>query len=447
MTATSSDLVAAINGGARVCSHRHVLGNGLEVVVLPYGNRGSVLHAVWYRVGSADDPPGKTGLAHLLEHLMDKTTVHPSGVGREQAFSKTVERLGAEENAFTEFDATAYHQEIAPEHLGTVMALEADRMVNLHLTDVQVDKERQVVLEERLQEVENDPYEVLYEQMTVLMCLAHPYSAPVDGWAHDVEGLTRADVLAFYRRRYAPNNALVMVAGDVDVDEVFRLAEATYGQIEPRAGVACRDRASEPPHRAAREVVLRDRNAGGSVLLREYMVPTYATAEPGEAEALDVLCHILAESENSRLSRVLVNDEEIATEVEGQYSSHQISGGRLTLEAVAEDDVDMEDLKAAFERVILDVRTGGVTDDEVERAKVTLLADFIYRSDSAARLARLYGRRLIGGETLQDIEAWPERIAGVTALDVHRVAQKYLDRRRSVTGYLLPEAEEALPVA
>ncbi|MFM1815654.1 MAG: hypothetical protein RLZ98_2349 [Pseudomonadota bacterium] len=441
MTVTSSQLVGRMLGQARPRAESFWLDNGLQVVVMPYPGRPSVSHAIWYRVGSADDPPGKTGVAHLLEHLLDKATCPVNGLGRRLEFSKTVECLGAVEDAFTEFDATAYHQRISPEHLETVMVLEADRMVNLVLTEEQVVTERDVVLEERLEAIDSDPYELLYEQVNALLFLAHPYSTQVDGWEHNIRSLTRDDLMTFYRQHYAPNNAVVMVAGGVTVDEVRRLAEGIYGRLSARPEVGRRQRGGEPVHVAARQAVLEDERAAGQMMLREYLVPSYATAAPGVAEALDLLVYILAESDNSHLYRRLVVEDEIAAEVEGRYSRYHIGPGRLIFDLVAEDGESISDVAKAFDEVVRRFKADGPQQEELERAKVSFISELIWRSDNAERLSRLYGRRLIGGETLAAIEAWPHRIAAVTAEDVRMAAALYLDLRSSATGFLLPQGK------
>lgn len=447
MTSASSKLLATYLGRSRVRATSYVLRNGLEVVVLPYPNRPIVNHAIWYRVGSADDPPGKTGMAHLLEHLMDKATSAETGLGRKLELSKTVELLGSKENAFTEYDATCYHQRIAPEHLETVMNLEADRMVNLELTDEQVRTERDIVLEERLGAIDREAYELLYEQVNAMLFLSHPYTAQVDGWAHDIASITRSDLLDFYRRYYTPRNAILVVAGNVQPEKVLKLARKTYGKITSRHEPVPRQRPLEPPHCAAREVTMRDVNAPGNMLLRKYYVPSYATAGPRVAEALNLLSYILADSDISRLYTRLAIKKELAAEVEGRYSRHNLTAGRFIIDIVAEDDVALQEIVPELDKVIREVRRNGVTEEELERAKIAFISSFIYRSDSATRLARRIGRRITCGETLEAVEAWPERIVAVTVDDVLLAARNYLDPRRSVTGYLLAEDEENIAIA
>ena len=283
-----------------------------------------VTHMVWYKVGAADEPKGVSGIAHFLEHLMFKST-DKIAVGE---FSKIISKLGGQDNAFTGQDVTAYYQRIAKEQLETVMEMEADRMVNLRLTNEEVATERQVIIEERRSRIENNPGARLDEQMNAALYLSHPYGVPVIGWEHEMAKLSREDALRFYKRYYAPNNAILVVAGDVTVDEVKRLAEATYGKIPANPEVETRSRPQEPPHIAARRLTLKDPRAGNASFHRYYIVPSYVTAKPGEAEALDLLMKILADGSTSRLYRKLVVEDKVASTTGGDYSGYSLDFGR-----------------------------------------------------------------------------------------------------------------------
>ncbi|MBN9276698.1 MAG: insulinase family protein, partial [Hyphomicrobium sp.] len=234
------------------------LPNGLMVVVVPDNRAPVVTHMIWYRVGAADEPPGTSGIAHFLEHLMFKAT-EKIGTGE---FSKIVSRLGGQDNAFTAQDITAYFQRVSKDRLPKVMEMEADRMVNLKLDEKEVLTERDVILEERRSRVENNPSAILDEQMGAALYLAHPYRIPVIGWEHEMAKLSRDDAMKFYKRFYAPNNAILVVTGDVTPEEVRKLAEATYGKIPRNPNVSTVERPGEPPHRAARRIELKDPRAG-----------------------------------------------------------------------------------------------------------------------------------------------------------------------------------------
>ena len=415
------------------------LANGMQVVVIPDHRAPVVTHMVWYKVGAADEPKGVSGIAHFLEHLMFKST-DKIAVGE---FSKIISRLGGQDNAFTGQDVTSYHQRISKEQLGTVMGMEADRMEHLRLTKDEVATERQVILEERRSRIDNNPTARLDEQMNAALYLSHPYGVPVIGWEHEMAKLSREDALHFYKRYYAPNNAILVVAGDVTPEEVMRLAEETYGKIPANPDVNRSSRPAEPPHIASRRLELKDPRAGNASFHRYYVAPSYRTAKPGEAEALDLLMKILADGSTSRLYRKLVVEDKIAATTGGDYSGWGLDSGAISVYAVAGNgNVGLDKVETAVDGVLNEIRTKGVTAAELERAKKTLLADYIYESDNQASLARRYGWGVAVGRSAADIEAWPQAIAKVTLDDVKSAADAYLDLRRSVTGWLEPEEPE-----
>lgn len=425
---------ARANAGVSSCR----LDNGLDVVVIPDTRTPVVTHMIWYRNGSADDPLGKSGIAHFLEHLMFKgTKSHPQG-----EFSNLVAELGGQENAFTSYDYTAYFQRIGKEHLGTLMQFEADRMINLVLTDEVVTPERDVVLEERRMRTDNDPSAQLDEAVQAALFAHHPYGTPIIGWNHEIETLDREDALAYYNRFYTPENAILVVAGDIEADEVLRLAKETYGKIPARAEPPRRNRTKEPPHRAHRLVSLSDEKVEQPGHERVFLVPSYKTAEPGEAEALEVLAHMLGGGATSALYETLVVEDKYAVGAGAYYLGSAVDDTRLWVYATPAPDVSLEDLDASVDRVIRRFIDEPIDAAHLARAKTRLIADAIYAQDSQASLARWYGEALATGLTIADVEAWPARMEAVTAADVTAAARKWLDKRRSVTGFLLP-AEEA----
>jgi len=420
-----------------------VLPNGMEVIVIPDHRSPVVTHMVWYRVGAADEPKGVSGIAHFLEHLMFKSTDKiPNG-----EFSKIVSRLGGQDNAFTGHDITAYFQRVSKDRLKTVMEMEADRMVNLRLDEKEVLTERQVILEERRSRIENSPSAILDEQMNAALYLNHPYGIPVIGWEHEMAKLSRADAMAFYKLFYAPNNAILVVAGDVTTDEVKKLAEETYGKVPSNKQVTWLPRPQEPKQRAPRRVELKDPRAGRASIHRTYLTPSYNTAKDGEAEALDLLAKVLASGPTSRLYKKLVMEEKLASSASGWYSGAARDSGKIALYAVAADGVDLPKVEAAMDSVIDAVKAKGITQAELDRAKKAYLAEYIYDSDNQTSLARRYGWSLTVGRTIKDIEDWPDRISKVTLDQVKNVAAKYLDIRHSVTGSLIPIAPEPVPQA
>jgi zinc protease len=410
------------------------LKNGLDVVVIPDRRVPVITHMIWYRVGSADEDAGKSGIAHFLEHLMFKGTAKNPG-GR---FSEKLVELGGQENAFTSQDYTAYFQRTSREHLATLMEFEADRMTGLVLTDANVLPERDVVLEERRSRTDNDPAAQLSEASQAALFVNHPYGRPIIGWEHEIRALNREDALEFYRRFYAPNNAILVVAGDVTTEEVRPLAEKTYGRIASQPGIKTRARPVEPTPLAHRRVVLADPRVRQPQLSRNYLVPSYRLAKPGEAEALDVLSHILGTGSISRLYRTLVVEKEIAASAGSWYSGMSLDAARFGVYATPRPGTSLEALEAEIDAVIARVAAQGVTAAELERAKTRLIADSVYAQDSQVRLARMYGAGLAVGMTVEAIKVWPDGIRAVTAEAVRDAASTWLDLRRAVTGHLTP---------
>jgi zinc protease len=426
----------AVRAGGPDVAH-FTLANGLEMVVVPDHRTPVVTHMVWYRVGSADETAGKSGLAHFLEHLMFKgTEKNPEG-----KFSQTVAALGGQENAFTTADYTGYFQRIARENLETMMAFEADRMTGLVLSDGNVGSELKVVLEEWNMRVGNSPDARLGEQIAAALYLNSPYGRPVIGWRHEIEKLNREDALAFYRRFYTPNNAVVVIAGDVTADDVKALAEKTYAKVPRVTDIAPRARPQEPPPVAPRTVMLADPRVAQPSMQRSYLVPSYATSQK-DAEALEVLSHILGSGSTSRLYRTLVVEQRVATNAGAFYQGSSLDATRFGVYAIPQPGVPFKTTEVAIDDVIADIVKNGVGAEELERAKTRMIADAVYAQDNQAALARWYGVALTTGSTVEDVLAWPGRIRTVTADAVRDAARTWLDRRRSVTGYLVKELPE-----
>jgi zinc protease len=411
------------------------LTNGLEVVVIPDHRAPVVTHMVWYRVGSADETPGKSGLAHFLEHLMFKGTAkNPGG-----HFSQVVATVGGQENAFTSSDYTGYFQRVPRDNLKAMMEFEADRMTGLALTDDVVRPELSVVLEEQNMRVANNPSARLGEQMEAALYLNHPYGRPVIGWRHEIEQLNREDALAFYRRFYTPNNAILVIAGDVTPDAVRALAEETYGKVPRITETKPRTRPQEPAQEAPRTVTLADPRVAQPSVSRYYLVPSSTSARPGESEALEVLAHILGRGSNSRLYRTLVAGKGIAVTAGANYDSTAVDATRLSVYATPKPGITLAQLEEALDAVLAEVVEKGVNGEELDRSKSRMIADAIYANDSQRTMAQWYGAALVTGATVEDVRAWPERIRAVSADHVREAAQRWLDKRRSVTGYLIKD--------
>jgi zinc protease len=419
------------------------LPNGLQVLVIQDHRTPVVTQMAWYKVGSADETPGKSGLAHFLEHLMFKgTSKHPVG-----EFSQTVLKVGGNENAFTSVDYTGYFQRVPREQLGKMMEFEADRMTGLILKDENVLPERDVVLEEYNMRVANNPEARLNEQMMAALYLNHPYGRPVIGWHQEIEKLGREDALAFYRRFYAPNNAILVIAGDVDVNEIRPLAEATFGKVAAQPAIpAQRIRPQEPEPVAPRTVTLADPHVEQPTVKRDYLVPSAATAAAGESPALDVLAQLMGNGSNSYLYRALVVDKPLAVNANATYQGTSLDGTQFSISAAPRQGVDFATVEQVIDGVIADLAKNPARAEDLERVKTQLIAEAIYAQDNQATLARWYGGGLTTGLSIEDIRSWPDRIRAVTAEQVRAAAAKWLDKKRSVTGYLIkdtaPKREE-----
>ena len=413
------------------------LNNGMRVVVIPDHRTPVVTQMVWYKVGSADETPGKSGLAHFLEHLMFKgTSNHPAG-----EFSQTVQKIGGSENAFTSTDYTGYFQRVPKAELGKMMELEADRMTNLVLKDENVLPERDVVLEEYNMRIGNNPDARLSEQIMAALYLNHPYGRPVIGWHQEIEKLDRNDALAFYKRFYAPNNATLVIAGDVEADDIKPMIERTYGAVVPVEAIGKpRIRPQEPVPAGPRTVTLADPRVEQTSIRRYYLVPSATTAAKGESAALDVLAQLMGGGANSYLYRALVIDKPLAVSAGAGYSGTALDSAQFMISASPKPGVEFVDIEKTIDAVIAEVATNPVPAADLERVKTQLIAEAIYAQDSQATLARWYGAALTTGLSVEDIRAWPSRIAAVTAAQVKQAAEEWLDKKRSVTGYLIKDA-------
>ncbi|MFW5641983.1 MAG: M16 family metallopeptidase [Roseicyclus sp.] len=417
------------------------LDNGLQVVVIEDHRSPAVTHMLWYRAGAADEPPGHSGVAHFLEHLMFKGTDEvESG-----AFSRIVEENGGSDNAFTSWDYTGYFQRVAADRLGLMMELEADRMRDLRFADEEVVTERSVIIEERAQRVDASASALFNEQMRATHYLNHPYGIPIIGWRHEMETLDREELVAFYDAHYWPNNAILIVAGDVTPDEVRRLAEEHYGPIPANPDIAPRVRPQEPPHIADRRLVYEDERVANPWVSRSYPTPVREPGDQRRAAALTLLAELLGGSgQTSVLGRTLQVEEERSLYAAAFHDSTGYDASSFNLVNVPVPGVTLEEAEADLDRVIARFLEDGIDAAQFERLKFRIEAARIYEEDSVQGLARSYGVALTSGLTLADVEAWPEVLADVTVEEVMEEARRLFGETRSVTGYLLrPEAEAA----
>ena len=414
------------------------LDNGMEAVVIEDHRAPVVVHMVWYRVGSADEPHGKSGIAHFLEHLMFKATDElVSG-----ELSDTVARNGGSDNAFTSFDYTGYFQRIAADRLELVMDMEASRMDGLELVDGDIATERDVVIEERNQRIDSDPGALFNEQMNAALYLNHPYNVPIIGWKHEADALSLADANAFYEQHYGPNNAILVVAGDVDPDEVKALAEKHYGVIEPNLAIVPRMRPSEPPQLAERRLSYADPRIGNNYMTRRYLVPERDPGDQQAAAALNLLARVLGgSSTTSVLAQKLQFENPVAVYTSAWYSGQSLDDGTFGLAIVPAPGVDLEEAERLLDTAVAEFLEEGIDAEQLDRIKMNIRASRIYSLDSVSNIANRYGRAMSVGLTVEDVESWPDILDAVTEEDILSAARTYLDRRSSVTGFVRTSEE------
>jgi zinc protease len=422
----------------------YTLANGLQVVVIPNHRAPVVTHMVLYKVGAADEVLGTSGIAHFLEHLMFKGTPgFPPG-----EFSKAIRAMGGNDNAFTSDDFTAYFQSVPADKLETVMRMEAGRMRGVNPPPDHFLSERKVIVEERSQRTDNNPEARFSEQMDAMLFVNHPYAKPIIGWKNEMEALTWDDAKAFYDRWYGPNNAILVVSGDVTGDQVLALAQTIYGPVA-KTDVPERARPIVPPLDGLPELTMRD------PLVKEPMVQTIYRAPSSrqnkqESLALQVLQEIMSGGSSARLYRILVAEQKIATDAGLSYSGDAWDDGRLSLYAIPSEGQDIRALKTALDDQLRSVIKDGVTDQEVRDAISRMRTQVIYSRDSLSGPAMIFGQALTTGSTIDDIEYWDYDIQTVTAAQIQDAAKKYMNpddaaRRAPVTGYLLPADIPATP--
>jgi zinc protease len=408
------------------------LDNGLHAVVIEDHRAPVVVHMLWYRVGAADEPPGRSGIAHFLEHLMFKATeTLESG-----EFSDTVEANGGSDNAFTSWDYTGYYQRVASDRLGLMMQMEADRMRNLLLTDEDITTERSVILEERAQRTDSSAGALFNEQLRASLYLAHPYRIPIGGWRHEIEALDREDVFSFYHDYYSPDNAILIVAGDVTPEEVRALAEEHYGPLEP-SGIEPRQRPHDPPQIADRRIYYEDPRVSDPYVVRSYIAPERDPGDQRTAAALTLLSNVLAGSgATAVLPRVLQVEEARSLYASASYSGTNLDDTAFSIFNVPVPGVSLEEAEADLDRVIAQFLEDGIDPEQFARIQFQWEAEMIYAQDDVGDLARMYGVGLTSGLTVQDIQDWPDVIASITPEEVMEAARMIFTETTSVTGYL-----------
>ncbi|GLT11736.1 peptidase M16 [Sulfitobacter porphyrae] len=415
------------------------LDNGMDVVVVEDHRAPVVQQMVWYRAGSADEPKGSSGVAHFLEHLLFKATDKlESG-----EFSATVAANGGRDNAFTSYDYTAYHQRVAADRLELMMEMESDRMRNIRLTPENIATERDVIIEERNQRTESNPGALMSEQMNAAQYLNHRYGSPVIGWMHEMEALDLDDALAFYKTYYSPNNAILVVSGDVQPDAVRALAEKYYGVIPANPDLPERLRTQEPPQTAERRLIFRDARVAQPYVSRSYLAPERDPGAQEEAAALTLLAEILGGGTTSFLAEKLQFDQQIVTYSGAFYRGASLDDTTFDLVVVPAAGVSLREAEDAMDKALADFMETGVDAEQLDRIKLQIRANQIYARDDADSVANRYGQALAIGLSVEDVQNWPDVLEAVTADDIMAAARSVFDKRQSVTGWLMkPEVTQ-----
>ncbi|MEX0349428.1 MAG: M16 family metallopeptidase [Paracoccaceae bacterium] len=413
------------------------LDNGMDVVVVEDHRAPVVQHMVWYRAGSADEPVGSSGVAHFLEHLLFKATdTLASG-----ELSATVAANGGRDNAFTSFDYTAYYQRVAADRLDLMMQMEADRMRNIRLTERDIETERDVILEERNQRTENNPRALFGEQMRAAQYLNHRYGVPIIGWRHEMEELDMDDALSFYQTYYAPNNAILVVTGDVDPEEVRALAEKHYGVIPANPDLPERLRSQEPPQTAARRLTYKDPRVAQPYVQRSYLAPERNPGDQKTAAALYLLSELLGGGTTSYLNETLQFDQNKAVYAGASYGGVSLDDTTFSLFVVPTEGVSLQEAEDAMDQAVADFIAAGVNEDDLERIKMQLRAAQVYARDNVDGIGNRYGRALASGLTVEDVQEWPDILQAVTGEEIIAAARDLFRPEASVTGWLMRDEE------
>ncbi len=408
------------------------LENGMDVVVVEDHRAPVVQHMVWYKAGSADEPVGSSGVAHFLEHLLFKAT----DTLADGELSSTVAANGGRDNAFTSYDYTAYFQRVAADRLELMMRMESDRMRNIRFTEENVATERRVIIEERNQRTENNPRALFGEQMNAAQYLNHRYGVPIIGWMHEMESLDKEDALGFYNTYYYPNNAILVVSGDVDPKEVKRLAETYYGAIPANPDLPERVRSAEPPQNAERRIIFRDPRVAQEYVSRSYLAPERDPGDQEAAAALTLLAEVLGGGQTSYMTEKLQFEEQKAVWSGAFYRGTSLDDTTFDVVIVPVPGLALEEAEEAMDAVLAQFLIDGVDEEQLDRIKYQLRASQVYQRDNVDGIARRYGAAMSVGLSVEDIQVWPDVLQAVTPEDIMEAARNVFDRDASVTGWL-----------
>ena len=418
---------------------RAVLNNGMEIIVIPYDRAPTLTHMIWYKIGGADEPKGQSGIAHLFEHLMFKATKNrPAG-----EFSKTVAALGGQDNAMTMADFTAYYQRIPKQHLETVIAMEADRMVNLRLSADDFETEKRVVLEERSLRVDTRPQALANEKIRTRLYQNHPYGIPVIGWRDEVENMPYQAAKIFYDNYYAPQQALMVVVGDTHLDEVVGFAKKHFGIIPASQAQRPKRPAIDflKPLKDLDPVVFEDARLQQFIWQQLTRITPLSTENKREMLALDMGIHILGGGSNSRLYRRLIRQDKTANYVAADVNILGINAIEVSVFAVAENDTQRYRMEAAIKEEIEQMRQILPTNAEISRAVSALAADELYAMDGQASMAFNFGFNLALGNDLDDLNDYPKLLSDISGQEIQQAMNKHIRSDQSVIAHLMPKTQ------
>ena len=434
----ASALVCVVPAGAAAGAAERTLANGLKIIVKEDHRSPVAVSMVWYRAGSMDEVSGTTGVAHVLEHMMFKGTQKvPRG-----EFSRIIARAGGRDNAFTSRDYTAYHQQLHKAKLALVLELEADRMVNLQFSEEEFAKEMKVIMEERRMRTDDDPHAQLSELMMATVYAAHPYRAPVIGWMNDLENMRLADARAWYMAWYAPNNATLVVCGDVEAEQVFRLAEKFFGPIPART-LPQRKTQVEPPQRGVKRISVKA-PAEQPYLLMAYQVPVLRDVDNDwEPYALAVLGGVLDGSPAARLPRELVKSSRIANSAGSNYDITNRGPGLFFLDGVPAEGRSAAEVEAALRGQIRRLVEEGISEEELRRVKAQVIAAQVFAQDSVYYQAMRIGALDTVGLPHDSVDRQLKKLQEVSAAQVREVARKYLVDDNLTVAVLDPQRRAA----
>ena len=415
------------------------LENGMRVVVVEDHRAPVVTNMVWYRAGASDENSGKSGIAHLLEHLLFKETENVEN----GEFSKTVAALGGSDNAFTSQDYTAYYQRVSKQYLDLMMYYESDRMKNLKISELDFNTEVKVVIEERSQRTDSKPGALFNEQNMASLYLNHPYGVPIVGWRHELEDLDREDAIDFYKTYYSPNNAILIVSGDVDPENVQILANKFYGSLENTIYLDVRKRPAEPPQIVERRLIFEDERVSQPYITRTYLAAERDPGQQREAAAITLLADLIgSDGIQSILGKTLQLDNKKAIYTNAYYNGLSYDDTNFSLIVVPNNDVTLLDIEAELDKVINTFISKGIDEDHLERIKFQYKAQQIYSLDSAYSQARRFGVALTSGLTIEDVLAWPKIIQDIKSSEILAAAVSLFKKESSVTGWIRKPFEE-----